>query len=247
MTRADRLYAITGYLRSRRRAVSVGELAERFGVTRRTIYRDLATLRDGYVPIVGRPGRGGGLRIDAEYSLPPLNLTAAEAEAAWLTIRLATLDVELPWSRPARAALEKILGALPGVRQRDLLGLTERIIVGSPASEPVAASVAPVRAGVFAQCRRAFAELRVLEIDYHAMTDVRTTRKVEPHGLLVQSPAWYLLARDRLRDAPRMFRLDRIEAARLPPREEFVPVDPRTLFEEIGTHNLEAPELAPGV
>ena len=58
-----------------------------------------------------------------------------------------------------------------------------------------------------------------------------SARRVEPHGLLAQPPAWYLLAHDLDRDAPRMFRLDRMHAPAVR-AERFVP-DPQRVFEPL--------------
>jgi len=59
----------------------------------------------------------------------------------------------------------------------------------------------------------AFAQRSAVEIDYEDREGARTRRTVEPHALLVQVPLWYLLAHDLSREAPRMFRVDRIRRA----------------------------------
>ena len=91
MNRTDRLYALVEELRARSpRVVRSAELAERFNVTTRTIERDLHALQEACVPIWAQPGPGGGYGIIAETTLPPLNLTPAEAAAD------VTLDQEIP-------------------------------------------------------------------------------------------------------------------------------------------------------
>ena len=62
---------------SRRTGVTAEELSERFGVTLRTIYRDLASLRTAAMPIRGERGRGGGIALDRAYTLPPVNFFPA--------------------------------------------------------------------------------------------------------------------------------------------------------------------------
>src|ERR1044071_3946198 len=79
MQRTQRLFALAEVLRGRRTGVTAEALAERFGVTVRTIYRDLDTLRDAAMPLVAERGRGGGYALDRSYSLPPVNFTAREA------------------------------------------------------------------------------------------------------------------------------------------------------------------------
>src|SRR5687768_3563160 len=79
MRRQSRLFAIAEYLRGRRTGVIAEDLAERFGVTIRTIYRDLDALRDAALPVRADRGRGGGYALEKSYSLPPVNFTAREA------------------------------------------------------------------------------------------------------------------------------------------------------------------------
>src|SRR4051812_46275006 len=77
--RTERLFAIAEYLRERRTGVTAEVLAERFGVTIRTMYRDLDALRAASMPLSAERGRGGGYALDKSYSLPPVNFTAREA------------------------------------------------------------------------------------------------------------------------------------------------------------------------
>src|SRR6185312_9131175 len=79
MKRQARLLALVEYLRGRRTGVTAETLAERFGTTVRTIYRDLETLKDASLPLVVERGRGGGYALDKSYTLPPVNFTAREA------------------------------------------------------------------------------------------------------------------------------------------------------------------------
>ena len=79
MRRQSRLFAIAEVLRGRRSGVTAEALAERFGVTVRTIYRDLDALRDAALPVRADRGRGGGYALEKSYSLPPVNFTAREA------------------------------------------------------------------------------------------------------------------------------------------------------------------------
>src|SRR5688572_28094365 len=79
MKRSERLFALAEHLRGRRTGVTAESLAERFGVTIRTIYRDLDTLRAADLPLTAERGRGGGYALDRSYTLPPVNFTAREA------------------------------------------------------------------------------------------------------------------------------------------------------------------------
>ncbi len=64
MKRTARLFAIAEYLRGRRTGVTAEELADRFGVSVRTMFRDLDSLREADLPVQGERGRGGGLVLD---------------------------------------------------------------------------------------------------------------------------------------------------------------------------------------
>src|SRR4051812_43493726 len=79
MNRQARLFALAEHLRARRSGVTAETLAERYGVSVRTIYRDLDTLRDAALPVRADRGRGGGYALDKSYSLPPVALSAREA------------------------------------------------------------------------------------------------------------------------------------------------------------------------
>ena len=75
MRRKPRLFALAEHLRGRRTGVTAEELARRFGVTVRTIYRDLDALRDASLPLRADRGRGGGYALDRSYTLPPVNFS----------------------------------------------------------------------------------------------------------------------------------------------------------------------------
>src|SRR5438270_3744512 len=90
MRKKSRLFALAEALRARRTGVTAQELADRFGVTLRTIYRDLEALQDAGMPIKADRGRGGGYALDKTYQLPPVNFTAREAALLVALARLAT-------------------------------------------------------------------------------------------------------------------------------------------------------------
>src|ERR1700731_1458394 len=82
MNRTDRLYALVEELRSRAPGMMrAAELAKHFEVSTRTVERDLLALQEAGVPIWAQPGPGGGYGLNVDTTLPPLNLTAAEAVA----------------------------------------------------------------------------------------------------------------------------------------------------------------------
>ena len=99
MNKTERLFALAEHLRARRTGVTAEQLAERFGVTVRTIYRDLDALRAAHLPLGAERGRGGGYALDKSYSLPPVNFTAREAA---LFVSSSKNDCR-SWSKSGRA------------------------------------------------------------------------------------------------------------------------------------------------
>jgi predicted DNA-binding transcriptional regulator YafY len=210
MNRTDRLYALVEELR----AVAPGFrssrwLAERFEVSSRTIERDLTALQEAGVPIYATPGRRGGYAIDAQHTLPPLNLSAAEVAAVAAAL---AADTAMPFTHAGRSALHKILAVLGEVDAEGVRELASRVRLFDPADQPNRAS---------AVVERAIVSRRVLDITYRDKTDEVSVRSVEPVAVLGVRPHWYLWGWCRLRQEPRSFRLDRIADAVL--TDETVP------------------------
>ena len=242
MKRSERLHAITEYLRRRRTPVTVADLARHFEVDERTVFRDLAALRDQQVPILGEPGRGGGLQLHRDYQMPPLALSVDEAVSLWLSYRLAAVLGSLPAGRALAPAVDKVLGSVPRERRAAILAVIERIVMARPATGELRDGAQPLDAAIYRTCEQAFIAGYALELAYVDRLGAATARVVEPHGLLVKPPLWYLLAHDRLRDAPRMFRVDRIRGAVPRAAERLAPRDPRRMFAEIEAYQIEVRE-----
>ena len=206
MNRTDRLYALVEELRARApRLMRASELAERFEVTTRTIERDLLALQQAGVPIWTQPGPGGGYGLNADTSLPPLNLTPAEA-AAIATALAATRS--MPFATAGRSALQKLTSVMASAPKSDASRLVSHIRV---AQTPTGAAT-PTTTDVL---QRALIESRAIELSYSDGEGRQTTRIVEPAGLIGMRKGWYLVAWCRLRQAPRAFRVDRIERVTL--------------------------------
>jgi predicted DNA-binding transcriptional regulator YafY len=208
MKRQARLFAIVEYLRGRRTGVTAEQLADRFQVTLRTIYRDLDSLRDGDLPLRADRGRGGGYALDRNYTLPPVNFTAREA-ALLLTIGRWSTELRLmPFSETLRVALDKVRGALSSSAQRDLIGLMDGLtFVGVPAF--------PIDDKIRAVIEQAWFEQRDLIIQYNGASGESTTRKVRLVSVVMERSITLLNCDDLDKNERRQFRLDRIEAASL--------------------------------
>lgn len=221
MSRAGRILDLLDHLRAQD-AATVAEIAAALGVSRRTILRDLATLRERGWPVEAEGGPGGGVRL-RDRGLTAVHLREDEIAALWLAARLAGATSRLPWSAATRSALDRVLASVPEARARTLRRLLARVVVGPPATARVLAELAEPPAELLGAFEQAFARNACLAFDYVDRRGARTQRVVEPHGLLVEPPAWYLLTRDTATGEARTFRMDRIRRPRVLPERAFVP------------------------
>jgi predicted DNA-binding transcriptional regulator YafY len=222
VNRTERLYTLVEELRAvAPRPRSASWLAARFGVSVRTVERDLSALRESGVVIRGDAGRTGGYFLDRERTLPPVTLTAREALAICVALRSAASS---PFAEEARTAGQKVLAVLPAdVRRRQEAMAGQVHLVGehlAPSANPV---VHVIEEGLAAG--------RVLSLSYTDSAGAHTQRDVEPLGLLWGPHGWYLAGWCRLRRGVRGFALDRVAAASL--TDEAVPDRERELAAEL--------------
>lgn len=206
MKRTERLFALAEHLRARRTGITAEQLAEKFGVTVRTIYRDLDSLRAAALPLSAERGRGGGYALDTRYTLPPVNFTAREAALLVALGRFATEMRLLPFTETLDRALDKVRGALSTSAQRELAGrLKELQFVGIP--QP------PVARAVRQAVERAWFEQQPLRITYRSGNYERSTRDIKITSVFMERTETRLNAIDLQKNEERQFRLDRIEKA----------------------------------
>lgn len=192
---------------------TVSELAARLDVSRRTVLRDLAYLREQGLAIEGEAGAGGGVRLRRDRGVTAVHLTFDEIVALWTAASLTRQGTALPWGSAARRALDKLLNSVPASRARELRALLRRVVLGPPASAAVAAGAGGPSSDLLPCIEESLRQRRALAFDYVDRHGVASRRTVEPHGLLIQPPVWYILTNDIERGAPRMFRMDRISRA----------------------------------
>ena len=221
MNRIDRLFALVVLLRSRKR-LRAEDLAAEFGVSRRTIYRDILALNEAGVPVVSLPGEG--YELMEGYFLPPLVFSAAEASALVLGARLLRNQAAGTMLRGAGSAMDKVAAVLPLHIHEEIERLAEVIDFITPAAR------FDLDDPRLAMLQRALVEQRVVHLRYHGhQRDELTERDVEPHRLVYADGAWYLTGYCRLRGSPRSFRLSRVQTLAVT-TETFAP--PRTVEEE---------------
>lgn len=209
MNRTARLLALAEHLRGRRTGTTVAELAEHFGVTARTIHRDLDALRDARLPIVGERGRGGGLRLDRGYVMPPVNFTSREAALLVAAGEWLVASRMMPFARTLHSALDALRAALPATRQAELLRLRRVLaFTGVPAH--------PVDEAVRAVVEEAWFDDRLLVIEYrNRPEEPPDPRTVRIRSLVMTRSETLLNCDDLSRGAERQFRLHKIAAARI--------------------------------
>jgi predicted DNA-binding transcriptional regulator YafY len=208
MNRLERLHAITETIRrSAPRPVSAASLADRFGVTRRTIERDLAALRSAGVPLYAERGRTGGQVSLDRSGTAVLNLSSAEVSA--ILVALSAAGPQMPFNDAGATAADRLVESLGPTEQLVVADLRARIRVRQQPSMSKRA-----RRTVEEALRRSV----VVNIDYTDAGRNRTTRSVDPVGFYNGADGWYLIGWCHLREAGRIFRLDRIDGARLTTR-----------------------------
>lgn len=203
MRRTERLHALTEEIRRRAPApVSATWLADRLGVSRRTVERDLAALRSTGLPLQSDIGRRGGNALHPRAVLPPLNLTAAETTAVLLSL---TVTAGMPYGTAARSAANKLHALLPPATAIGVEHLRNRIRVqqAPPAAAP----------RILAVLEQTVTDHTAVRLRYTDRNNAHTDRTVEPAGFYGTPDGWALAAWCTLRNDARLFRLDRIQTA----------------------------------
>jgi predicted DNA-binding transcriptional regulator YafY len=205
LNRIDRLHAISTHLQSKKR-VTAQELADRFGLSLRTVYRDIKALEESGVPIIGEAGQG--YTIMEGYRLPPVMFTQEEAGALLLVSKLAERLSDKSIKKNMDSALYKIKAVLRGYDKDFMEALNNSVAVSTYATVDTNDS----DAAHLVQIQKSLIEKKVLQIDYASPYKQETPKRiVEPIGLFYYSTGWHLIAWCRLRKGYRDFRVDRIK------------------------------------
>ena len=182
------------------------ELAQRLGVSGRTIRRDVERLRDLGYPVDAVTGPAGGYRLHAGTAMPPLLLDDDEAVAIAVGLRTAAGASVAGIEETSIRALVKLEQVLPSHLRRRVNALGS-VLATLPASGPM---VDPQALTTIASACRDRERLRFA---YRSREAQDTRRHVEPHSLVNLGRRWYLVAWDCEREAWRTFRVDRLERA----------------------------------
>ncbi len=201
MNRIDRTSALLVQLQSRP-VVKASEMAERFGVSLRTIYRDIRTLSEAGVPICGNSGIGYSL-VEG-YRLPSLMFTKEEAMAFLTAEKIIEQLTDTRNSNYFRQGMDKIRTALRAVDKNYIHEMGDAIAVYK--SRHVKESLPNLLQIIL----NSINDKLIIDIDYTNADENKSKRSLEAVGITYSYPNWYLSAWCHLRGEYRMFRLDRI-------------------------------------
>lgn len=188
----SRLFEIV-YLLLNRKNVTAKELAERFEVSQRTIYRDIETLSQAGIPIYTSKGKGGGIALMEHFVLDKSVLSEQEQKA----ILAALQGMHATRSSEEEAVLSK-LSALFGAKEPSWIQVDFSDWSGRQQEW-------------FSLIRRAILQRIVVTFDYYSSYGERTHRAVEPLQLWFKEKKWYLIAFCQEKQAWRTFKLSRMK------------------------------------
>ncbi len=225
MNRIDRLSAILIQLQSRN-LVKAQQLADKFSISLRTVYRDVHALQEAGVPIIGEAGTGYSLMEG--YKLPPVMFNQDEASALLTAAKLMESKTDASSVHHYTSALDKIKAVLRFAEKDHIEEIDNHIAVVSPASfqyeRPTELHLQSIL--------KAIANAAVINIHYTSLDSNETThRNVEPVGIYNLGSHWHLIGFCRLRNDYRNFRTDRIQKLAVtdeivskahPPLQEFI-------------------------
>jgi len=206
LNRTERLFALILLLQNRPNMTS-RELAEHFGVSRRTIFRDLRALSESGVPLTY--AEGGGYEILEGYQLPPLMLSAREAATLLIGTEFMKLQSDASLRQDAGQVAMKIRSVLP----KEVRAYIDRL-KDSTVLDPYWLSAVKEddeETGRWYELSEAVARQRSVLMEYFVQSRGEVTRRtVDPLGLVFYTDHWNLIAHDHLRGDIRNFRLDYI-------------------------------------
>lgn len=201
-----------------RRGWTGTEIADRLGVSVRTVRRDVEKLRGLGYPVDAAVGVSGGYRLSAGAALPPLLLDDEEAVAVAVGLRTAAGGSVAGIAETSVQALTKLEQVLPA-------HLRHRVNLMHTVLEPLPAHGPTVDADTLITIATACRDHLRLRFDYRDHNGTETVRTGEPHRLVHTGRLWYLIAYDVDRQDWRTFRVDRLRPW-VPPGPRFVPREP---------------------
>lgn len=197
----ERMLTIIVMLLNRNR-VTANELAEKFEVSVRTIYRDIETINLAGIPIISHSGNNGGFSIYEDYKLNNQVLTMNNLSSLLSILKdinVTVDDIELA------SSIEKLQNIIPENKIEQLNIQSEQIILDL---HPYGDSTS--QKNLVKTIRQAITQTRLLTIAYRNYDSVASKRQIEPMSLVFKNYTWYLYAYCLLKEDYRLFRVSRI-------------------------------------
>lgn len=200
MTRLSRLTNILLHLQAKR-VVTSQELADNFGISQRTVYRDIKALEEAGVPVIGEIGIGYSL-MDG-YQIPPLMFTEQEINALVTVQHLIKNNQDKSLQKNLDDLATKVKAILKYSAKEKSEKLEKRVLNFSDQKN--------IKTEFLASIQSAIVNSYILKIKYHTIySDTISERSVEPLAVYFTKENWILIAHCQLRNELREFRIDRI-------------------------------------
>ncbi len=175
--------------------VTANELAKKYEISTRSVYRYISILSESGVPIESVPGRGGGWRVMQNYKLKATYFTPEEYERVMFSLQSSTLQDDV-----TRHAVLKLSGLQRAHRSAAILKSDQFIVDGGD-------SILGELVNIVSDCIR---QHKLCHIEYHSKEGVDSVRVIEPYCLILKDGAWYVYGFCRLRRDFRYFKISRI-------------------------------------
>jgi len=200
MNRIDRLFGITTMLQSRK-YVPAEKIAEKFGISVRTVYRDVKALVEQGIPVSFEQNRG--YFLVQGYFLPPVTFTTGEANALLLMEAIVSAFADNSIQTHYSAALNKVKSVMRPAEREKLEVLTSHIRLKLP-------DCFRGNFDYLAALQTAISGQHILEMEYRNNSGITSLRQMEPIGLVFYALAWHIIGWCHLRRAYRDFKVARI-------------------------------------
>ncbi|QHT62532.1 YafY family transcriptional regulator [Paenibacillus lycopersici] len=189
---------------NRKRKFTVKELAQEFGVSTRTIIRDLQELSELGVPLYSEVGPHGGYQVLKESILPPIAFTEEEAAAIFFASHALRHFSSLPFESEASSALNKFYLHMSGSIRDRIDQMKNRFDFVTPTRQLGSPHLTVLLEGAISQ--------KIIVIDYESR-EGQSCRRIQPIGIYASNGLWYCPSYCFLRNGFRVFRCDRIHSA----------------------------------
>ena len=192
---------------------TAGELSRMFGISRRTLFRDLKEIQEiGIQPLFSSSRRGYAL--PPEQFQPPINLNLQEALGLLLLVHKMRSQIQMPFKHSALLAAMKIESCLPPKVRRYCESALARI--SAKAGAQALSPTTPGLDNIFALLQSAAAQRRKVRIDYDSLFDGKAIQcELSPYHLLYNQQAWYVVGLSSVHKAVHAFKLNRIRDAEI--------------------------------